>query len=326
MGITEILTAPDDIRLAIRTTIASSESSSIAVPYWGGRVVQALGLEGNLKGRVQILCNLPSGSCDPVIINDLMARGASVRSLSSLHAKAYIGSELAVVGSANASTEGLGLRRDAGWNEACVAVTSRTSLAELDRWFATLWHDAADLSDRRVARLLLESAALRYNRRNDGEAIDLLETLRNYPEDLRNAKLFVTLDWVSYGRNVEKDVDALREKLGEDIDAWEDWEEMPADAQILSFHYDARAKVKYSYEGTWQTPSDPLATMDCRTKAIYVYAVQRILGRYRLGDENVWLEAIARFQRDLYTRRPRSDKDAIMHVVDFARTYLVNER
>jgi len=251
-----------------------------------------------------------------------MSRGANVRSLSTLHAKTYIGQQRAILGSANASSHGFGLGQTPGWSEACISIETPAVLQDLHAWFDNLWKAAADLSDPQIARLLLESADRNYNQTGNGESLDLLEALENSAEQFADSRLYIALDWEPYGEEVEKGVSKLREATGEDIDAWENWSDMPTNAQILSFHYNQRAGKKYSYEGAWQSPLDPKSAMDPVTKAIYVHAVPRILGRFHLGDTSTWLKAIARLRNRVFEAAEPDEKAATVHVLDFATQYL----
>jgi len=46
MGNPELLTSAEEIRGAIRATLASEEFA-VAVPYWGGNAFNAIGLDGD---------------------------------------------------------------------------------------------------------------------------------------------------------------------------------------------------------------------------------------------------------------------------------------
>lgn len=321
MECAEVLVSPQEIRSAISASIANGEFA-IAVAYWGGDAYKAIGLDGDLRGRGRILCNLSSGACDPNVIRNLISRGADVRSLSKLHAKAYIGSGRAVIGSSNASNRGLGLVDGCGWSEACVSVEGAKALKGLRSWFDELWAIGADLSDPHIHRLLLDAADLNYRQSAGGEPMSLLDALRASPERFARVRLYVTLDWEAYGRAVENQVEFLQGATGEDIDAWENWPGMPANAQILSFHYSATEKKKFSYGGAWQTPVDPSAAIDPVTNGTYVFAVPRIMGRFELGDNDAWLRGIRRLKRRVFQGSSPDEDAATMHILDFAKQFL----
>lgn len=317
---TKILTSPAEI-LGETRRIVSKGPVRLAVAFWGVGALSQLGLDGSSDlSDLSVICNLSVGGCTPEVIRELLDRGAKVRALAVLHAKVYLGSDAAIVGSANASMNALSGRSNMGWNEACVRVTSPSDLASLSDWFERLWIDAVDMSHPQVARLLLAQAAQDTKGRMS-DAASLLDLLQGNPNALDGEPLYVTLDWISYSRRVEVQVERMQQATGLHVDAWEDWEDMPPAAEILSFHYDRRRR-KISYEDAWRTPDDPRLEMDPDSKAILVFAAPRILQRYELGDRSTWLKAVGRFQEDLFSRpRPR-DSDAILHISAFANKYL----
>ena len=317
---TKILASPEAILGATRRVL-SKGPARLAVAFWGIGALKQLGLAGSRDlSEISVICNLSVGGCTPSVIKELLDRGAKVRALATLHAKVYLGPDAAVVGSANASMNALSGRDDRGWNEACVQVTSPSDLVTLNDWFDTLWVDAVDMSDAQVARLLLAQAE-RDTRGKGGDPVNLLKLLQANANALDGEPLYVTLDWVSYSRRVEVQVERMQKTTGLHVDAWEDWEEMPPAAEILSFHYD-RLHRKISYEDAWRTPDDPKSEMDPDTKAILVFAAPRILQNYELGNRNAWLKAVGRFAQDLFASSHPKDKDAILHISAFAKKYL----
>ena len=86
------------------------ERRDLAVAYFGKGAMQRLGLKAPKGAR--ILCDFWSGCCNPFEIELLIRGGADIRDSRGLNAKVYIGSEEAVVASANASANGLGLEGD----------------------------------------------------------------------------------------------------------------------------------------------------------------------------------------------------------------------
>lgn len=320
---TAIVTTPREIRGAIKKAL-SRAPARIAVPFWGQGSVAELGLDTCNASSVRILCNLSAGGCNPAVIRELIARGLQIRALGSLHAKVYLGATAAVLGSANASKDGLGLCDDgSGWNEACALIDDPDAIAQLVDWFDGLWERAADLSNPQVAQILLERAdrappSLRV------DPFDLLSALRANPLDFSNKHVFVTLDYEPYSSRVERKVQQLNEQLAVDIDAWEDWTEMPPAAEILSFHYDRRSR-EISFEGIYESPKDPKRAMDRSTKGIFVTRTRRVLGTYEMGDLELWCEAVSRWQRKVFVKGQAKDKDLTLSLAAFATTYLFTQ-
>lgn len=318
---TRILMAPSAIRSAINTAL-SLGPRKIAVAFWGQGALEALKLDRRKLVDTQIICNLSVGGCSPKVIRDLLDRGADVRAMPTLHAKAYIGAKAAVVGSANASSGGLCGDAGKGWREVCVEHHDKQEIAALNAWFDSLWEESTDMSDPQVANLLLELAEQDQASRGRVEALDLLTTLMAAPNALDDRELYVSLDWQPYSRRVEKQVKQMRKRVNPHVDAWEDWTRMPGSSEILSFYHEPKKPL--SFEGIYRTPSDPKAAMDPKTKAIFVVETTSILGKYTLGDEGTWCAAAAKFRDDLFVGRKKpKDENAILHVSEFAGSYLV---
>lgn len=316
---TTIVTSPSKIRDAIRTAL-SRAPACIAVPFWGCDSVEKLGLDKPKHASTKILCNLSAGGCNPDVIRQLLEKKRQVRALASLHAKVYLGAEAVVVGSANASRDGLGLLEGSGWNEACVLVDDPDAVEQLRDWFDSLWESAADLSDPTIAQILLEQAerappALRV------DPLDLLNALRTSTEPFNEKDVFIRLDYEPYSEHVERQVIEIQEHLGSDIDAWEDWKEMPPAAEILSFHYDIKTG-KTSFQGIYRSPNNPSESMDPESRGIFVSETRRVLGAYAMGDLNVWLEAVKRWQKAVFVNGRANDCDLTLSLSNFATTYL----
>lgn len=315
-----VLTSPAEILTAIRRAIARSPAR-IAVPFWGQRAPNSLGLDKLNPSSAKILCNLSTGGCNPDVIRELLKLGFQVRALSSLHAKVYMGATSAVLGSANASIDGLGLNDDdSGWDEACTRIIDPDSIKKLNRWFDSLWEKAADLSSPEIARILLEQAdrappALRV------DPFNLLRALKEIPHAFKGKSLFVTLDYQPYRSCVTKRVEELKKGLGHNIDAWEDWSDMPPAAELLSFYFDRRSG-KISFEGIYQSPRDPKESMDPKTKGIYVLQTRRALGTCEIGDLEVWNEAVKRWKSAVFVNGHAKDEDLVLPLSKFAATYL----
>lgn len=138
--------------------VTSSNTVSCAVAFWGRG---AESLIGNPDGRkVRLICNLKMGGTNPEVIETLMKAGADIRQSDRLHAKVYIGDSQAVIASANASINGLGLEGDelSGWIETGVELPAEDALL----WFDELWKHSRPIlpQDIQAARRLFRERAI----------------------------------------------------------------------------------------------------------------------------------------------------------------------
>jgi hypothetical protein len=130
---------------AIREVLSGSDVRC-AVAFWGQG---ADGLFQPVKGA-RIVCNLLSGGTNPAVIELLVKSGANVKHSDDLHAKVYLSNLGAVVGSANASANGLGLEagEQAYWVEAGAKLDNTKVVAD---WFEELWRVSRPISNADIA-------------------------------------------------------------------------------------------------------------------------------------------------------------------------------
>lgn len=130
---------------AMVTCLKGGGESRIAIAFWGTGAVQALSLN-RVAHPVRVLVNAETGGSNPDELEKLRrCRRVSFRSHGKLHAKVVIGPDAMVVGSANASANGLGLEGSevTSWKEAVVRSRDRDQLIVAKDWFDSLWAEAA---------------------------------------------------------------------------------------------------------------------------------------------------------------------------------------
>lgn len=126
-------------REAIRSLVRDADTACLAVAFWGHDAVESLGLDRSGLD-LTIICNLDSGACNPHEIRKAIDVAGTDRVLSDprLHAKVYWTPAGAVLGSSNASTNGLAVEEGmGGWAEANVLIEDPDILVEIGAWFKT---------------------------------------------------------------------------------------------------------------------------------------------------------------------------------------------
>ncbi|MFZ3324438.1 MAG: phospholipase D family protein [Methylocella sp.] len=147
----------------------------IAVPFWGKGAIRSLGLGGSQKARV--ICNLGAAACNPYVIADLKKlKGVSVRTHSRLHAKIYATKRFSIVGSSNASTNGLMVEGKAlnGWIEANVLSDDPDLVLATMGLFDEIWRSEDTM---RVTDAALLEAQTAWNNRPKQHATPTARTL-----------------------------------------------------------------------------------------------------------------------------------------------------
>ncbi len=127
--------------------ILQGNNPRCAVAFWGAGAGQLFGQ--HMRPDARIICNLSMGGTNPHEIGALQARGIQIRHNDRLHAKIYLGAGSAVVTSANASANGLGLEglEVAGWTEAGVLVSDTAMVQTIGEWFEALWGQSSPVND-----------------------------------------------------------------------------------------------------------------------------------------------------------------------------------
>jgi len=145
-----------DIQNQVRTIASRSGEVMAAVAYWGKGAADRTGLSGHEDpASVRIICDLLSGACNPNEIEALQELGFTVKTLDRLHAKVWICGDHVIVGSANASQNGLlgeGEKAADANVEAAVMSHDPALARRLVDWFELQWDASARIEKRHLIR------------------------------------------------------------------------------------------------------------------------------------------------------------------------------
>jgi HKD family nuclease len=144
----------ESIVQAISKDLASPSAADFAVAFWGKNAVRTLGLSRS-KAPIRIICDAYSGCCNPAELEVLLRKKSfHIKWFKGLHSKVYITPSYVVVGSANASSNGLGDELVQANNiEAAVLVSHGDFRSSVEEWFDELWTSASDLTDADMPRI-----------------------------------------------------------------------------------------------------------------------------------------------------------------------------
>ncbi|MGL4092153.1 phospholipase D family protein [Hyphomicrobiales bacterium] len=135
---------------AIKKLLADAETAKFAVAFWGKGASAKLGISESAK-PLKIICNLQSGACNPTEIRELLklAPSVEVRTNPRLHAKVYWTPTGVVVGSSNASANGLAVEGNelSSWSEANVYTSDHAMLSQSSEWFDKQFDQSQSISD-----------------------------------------------------------------------------------------------------------------------------------------------------------------------------------
>lgn len=243
------------VRSELRDLINKSHNIRIAVAFWGQSAPRELGL---LKSRksIAIICNLKMGGTNPSVIRELIEAGIRVRQSDTLHAKVYLFDNAAIVGSSNASANGLSLQNGEaiGWHEANILVSNALILDDIRKWFDSLQSKAITPQD-------LDAATELWTRRRRAGIIreprskTLIDDLRSAPDRFENRRLYVCVYSEGLSHNGQRSLKLARKRLpqaeSQNLDGFE-WPELPDFADLICFWRDETGHV--SHDGIWNMP------------------------------------------------------------------------
>lgn len=250
-----------------RGLLSTTDEGRLAVAYWGRGSIQALRLDRS-RAKFFIVCDLLSGVCNPdVMLRMLSMPQIQLRTHNQLHAKMYLTGTGLIVGSSNASANGLGYEgaETSSLREANVFSADRHLIQYADTWFNRLWNEARDVTEPMIfdAKRLWRDRRSRRQRQDENlSAQTLLSRLRNDPEWFRDRALFVNVWRPSdiseeaksvFQRKAAHTYTKKEQDLGPYYEEWIEDEGKPGDT-YLDWEIGPRGKV--SYQGLWQIPRD----------------------------------------------------------------------
>jgi hypothetical protein len=169
----------------IARLLASESTAKVAVAYWGQDALRLLKLKPD-RSDLRVLCCLRGGKSDPGIIRRF---GNRARQIDNLHAKVFWTPKGAIIGSANASANGLPEEDDIANNliEAGVFLNDENELAKIERWFNQLYE-----SGREITKSDLENAARERAARTGGRVPkrSFVESLINNPSEFSQQRIY----------------------------------------------------------------------------------------------------------------------------------------
>lgn len=210
----------------------------LAVAFWGEGAIEELGLDQR-AGKFRVLLDLSAGATNPNVVKALLKIAPSgVRCVPRLHAKAYISDGAMVVGSANASANGLGSEGTEAkrWQELGVLCEDADAVADGKRWFKDLWTSAETISPGMLKRAKAAWDLRQKMRPRDfSSETNILAAAIADPSRFTGLGWFVVVTTSGLSTKGKKDAAALEEESGHVVHCWENWDDIPTDAKLICF-------------------------------------------------------------------------------------------
>lgn len=147
----------NDALVTVKKMLSTQSEATLVVAFWGEGAIEALGLDRRDWKSLRVVCNLDSGACNPHEIEKLLRlakqnQTISVRSDPRLHGKVYLIGNALVLGSSNASSNGLVVEGAelAGWAEANIYSEDTGLISAVGTWCDARFADATEISSARL--------------------------------------------------------------------------------------------------------------------------------------------------------------------------------
>lgn len=222
--------------------LAEADQASVAVAFWGEGAERLFA--GWRGGPLRIICNLSQGGTNPAAITAVQSLpGAQVRQLSDLHAKLVLTDHQLVIGSANVSTNGLGLERNevAGWREIGILSEDPLHLQSAADWFRSQWDAAQPITQQDLDKAAANWTPRRGQRPLPEGASSFLSLTA---DDLRDRPVYIAVYRSFASQRATEELEAAKTKLANEparhdllsgLDVFEGWDakELPKDSNAV---------------------------------------------------------------------------------------------
>lgn len=268
----------------------------LAVAFWGEGATTQLGLRSGRNAR--ILLDLTAGATNPKVVEQLQEmKGVQVKQRDRLHAKLYLGQNEMIVGSANASANGLGAEGHEAthWCELGVRTACPDALAQAAAWFDRQWSCGLKITPRDITAAK-EKWKLRRRIRAGISTDSILDIARTNPEELKDRSIYVNVSTLDFTKKEEAEGKARAKTLGAEPLFFYDWRDIPLSAALISLTANTDGSAL-----RWDEPKVCISP-DQKPDHNVVLVKTGSLPGYKLGSLNEWRKRISyhakRYPRD----------------------------
>lgn len=235
----------------IREQAGSSSRCKMAVAFWGRGAAQDLGLFER-EQPFQIVMNLEMGGTNPSEAKLIMERcrdrvGSSLQHRSDLHSKVYLFDDCVIIGSSNASANGLSYQNSDGskWLESNVLINDLIFLDSVNLWFDDLV--AHDVDNNAMERAEKNWNARRMIVSSMPNNISIEDYIRNKISSSKEIPAYLVITTEIRSSEADEMVNKLKKDNGNLYDAYEDYDDLPSDGWILDIFCGPRGGLTFEY-------------------------------------------------------------------------------
>ncbi|MBP2315476.1 phospholipase D family protein [Azospirillum soli] len=298
----------------IKEILRDAQEVRVAVAFWGQGAVKNLGLP-DVACPLRIVCNLDTGGTNPGEARRLLdIPRAAVRTNPRLHAKVWWTDKAVILGSANASANGLSFEGAelSGWIEANVLSTDKALIKAVGRWFD---NEVWDAGSRPIKNRDLQQATdlwklRRRQRPHVGRGQSLLDELLTNPDAFRDRGDLIAV--YGPGRMSEKEeelhAEAKEQRHDSKLDAYAGWQDVAVPGACVVDFRSYQNKRLPSLRGIFRfLNDDPIFSGEGNSIAL-CHKVRDVRGFGLPKDDHPrWADLISRLNWDNEWRRPLYD-------------------
>jgi hypothetical protein len=231
------------------------------VAFWGtGALDLFCDVPKKRRKKIRIVCNLTMGGTNPRIIEDFRKKGFLVKHNPHLHSKVYWTDKGVVVGSANASANGLSLEGidQRGWLEAAFFTNRPSEIDTVGKYVGEIWAKSDQITS-----IDLKKAWKSWRDRRPPpppcSGMTFVDALQRGRFTDKQQRIHISIDVVPFTgkqrRYIDTQAGELQEQLvelkGRRVDAWMEWRDIPRKEYIVDFFLGPRGGL--GFDGVWKT-------------------------------------------------------------------------
>ncbi len=252
-----------DDRIAIATEVQrlfrDAREIYCIVAFWGSGAEQLFsGMNRRKIKRTKIVCNLTMGGTNPNVIENLRNTGFQIRHNPTLHSKVYWIDSGVVVGSANASANGLSLegRDQDGWLEAAIFSSRESEINTVQQYVNEIWAQSNMIEPQDM-----QNAHARWRRRRPFPTarnnLTFVEALMQGRFSGRSRQIYIQVDqqeiadWDDAMAQAEVLQNQHMDLQGLNLQPWEGYPEIPRNQYIVDYWFSP--PDPFSFQGIWRT-------------------------------------------------------------------------
>lgn len=248
-----VLLTKEIISKKLLSILNNSKEVKCAVAFWGEGSQNLF--ETVRHKNIQIICNLTTGGTNPGPIKAIQDMGIEIKQANTLHAKIFYTDQGCIIGSANASANGLTLQGNEleGWIEACyfIAPEKESEMTVVKEWFESLYTSSSKIepADLALAKEIWNNRRsqrpFRSQQRPFRSPQSFFELIQN--GELVDRDIYIAITSEEPTKEAKNTFDkALKIIDIKKLDFYENWSELKPKMKLVDIFYGPRGGIKFN--------------------------------------------------------------------------------